>query len=175
MQKQELIKLLDEKFDKVTQWLEQQPDHEFTTQKVTDKWSNGEHLEHLRKTTRAINKGMKLPKLFLRYKFGKMNRPERTYDQVVTKYQKALKKPGVKSPKEFIADNISNEDKGRILSWFQEEKTAMQNIINKHSEKALTKYIIPHPLIGRMSFREFVLFTAYHTEHHFLLMKKYNS
>jgi len=175
MQKQELIKLLDEKFDKVTQWLELQPDEEFITQKVADKWSNGEHLEHLRKTTRAINKGMKIPKLFLRYKFGKMNRPERTYDEIVTKYQKALKETGVKSPKEYTADNISNEDKKRILSWFQEEKTSMQNIINKHSEKALTKYVIPHPLVGRMSFREFVFFTAYHTEHHFLLMKKYNS
>lgn len=174
MQKKELISLLDDNFDNLIAWLASRPDNEFTLQKVEGKWSNGEHLEHLRKATRAVNKGMNLPKLVLRYKFGKMNRPERSYEQIKEKYNKALRDTGIKAPKEFSPANITTDDRARITSWFLEEKKAMQNFISKTSEKNLSKYVIPHPLIGKMSFREFVLFTAYHTEHHFELMKKYN-
>lgn len=174
MEKAALIQLLDKKFDAVTTWMAAQPEAAFTLQKVPGKWSNGEHIEHLRKTTRAVNKGMKLPKLLLRYKFGKMNRPERSYDDIITKYVKTLKDTGAKSPKEFSADNISIEDRPRIMKWFNEEKETMQRFITKTSEKNLSKYVIPHPLVGKMSFREFVYFTAYHTEHHFELMKQYN-
>ncbi len=174
MQKNELVSLLDEKFDSLVSWLDSRPDNEFAMQKVVGKWSNGEHLEHLRKTTRAVNKGMNLPKLFLRYKFGKMNRPEKTYQEIKTKYNKVLKETVIKAPKEYSPQNITSDDRARITAWFLEEKQTMQKFISKTSEKNLTKYVIPHPLIGRMNFREFVLFTAYHTEHHFELMKKYN-
>lgn len=175
MQKQELISLLDEKFDALTSWIETRPDNDFAVQHVPGKWSNGEHLEHLRKSTRAVNKGMKMPKLLLRYKFGKMNRSEKTYDQIQRKYNAKLKETGVKAPKKYSAENLTNDDRARIVSWFKEEKETMQKFIRNSSEKTLTKYIIPHPVLGRMSFREFVYFTAYHTEHHFELMKKYNS
>lgn len=174
MKKEALITLLDEKFDNLVQWLKDRPAEEFVSQKTPGKWSDGEHLEHLRKTSRALNKGMKIPKLVLRYKFGKMNREEKTYEQVVAKYQKALNKGSVKAPAEFVADKISIEDKDRIIKWFREEQATLKDIVMKNSEKALTKYVIPHPLTGRMNFREFIYFTAYHTEHHHKLMKKYN-
>jgi len=174
MLKSELKSLLDEKFDALTAWLETRPDDDFTVQHVSGKWSNGEHLEHLRKSTRAVNKGMKIPKLLLRYKFGKMNRSEKSYQEIQKKYKAKLKETGVKAPKQYSADNITNDDRERIIAWFKEEKKTMQNIVDSNSEKNLSKYVIPHPLLGKMSFREFVYFTAYHTEHHFKLMQKYN-
>ena len=36
----------------------------------------------------------------------------------------------------------------------------------KLSEKDLDKYILPHPLLGRMPLREMLFFTIYHTQHH---------
>jgi len=174
MQKEELVTLLDDKFDTLLSWLEPRPEEDFSVQHMKGKWSNGEHLEHLRKSTRAVNKGMKIPKLLLRYKFGKMNRTERTYQQIVEKYNTKLKETGVKAPKQYSAENLTNADRARIMSWFREEKKTMQSIIRKTSEQNLSKYVLPHPLLGKMSFREFVCFTAYHTEHHFKLMQKYN-
>jgi len=174
MKKQALIQLLDDKIDPMLDWLEAQPKQNFSIQKTDGKWSNGEHLEHLRKSTRAVNKGMKYHKLFLRYKFGTNNRAERSYDDTVLKYKNQLKKTGVKAPKAFSPEGISNEDKSRLLSWFKEEKQTMQKIISKHSEAKLSKYILPHPLIGKLTFREWAYFTALHAEHHFVLMQKYN-
>ena len=175
MNKAELNQLLDNKFNELISWLEDQPEQNFAVQKVPNKWSNGEHLEHLRKTTRAINKGMRIPKLVLRYKFGKMNRKERTYEEIKTKYLGKLASSKVKAPSMYSPKDISNADRDRLISWFSQERDAMKAAVNKHTEKALGKYVIPHPLIGKLSFREFVYFTAYHTEHHFNLMKRYNS
>ena len=175
MQKEALKQLIDDKFNDLITWLEAQPRNEFAVQKYPSKWSNGEHLEHLRKTTRAVNKAMKIPKLVLRYKFGKMNRAERSYETLKNKYVDKLKATGVKAPPAYEPVDITNNDRERLLDWFKQERDQMKKTVSKHSEKALGKYVIPHPVIGKLSFREFVYFTALHTEHHLDLMKKYNS
>lgn len=175
MNKQELSQLLDDKLDHLTQHIKNQPDDLFVTQKVPGKWSNGEHLEHLRKTTRAVNKGMKLPGLVLRLKFGTCNRSERTYDETKKRYTTYLKESKAKSPEEFNPNNITAADKERLLTWFIQEKETMQATVSKLSEKALSQYVIPHPLIGKLTFREFVYFTAFHADHHLALMKRDNS
>jgi len=42
----------------------------------------------------------------------------------------------------------------------------------KHSEAALDKYILPHPLLGKLTLREMLYFTAYHVAHHKQLVEK---
>ncbi len=174
MNKQQLSQLLDDKLDPITDWLATQPEGSFSIQKTTEKWSNGEHLEHLRKTTRAVNKGMKIPKLVLRWKFGVNKRDERTYEESTEIYLNKLKESNVKSPKHLTTEGVTEAGKDRIIKWFIEEKETMQHFIKKSSEAQLSKYVLPHPLVGKMSFREFVYFTAFHGEHHFKLMKHYN-
>ncbi|WP_231962837.1 DinB family protein [Polaribacter sp. KT25b] len=34
------------------------------------------------------------------------------------------------------------------------------------SEKNLDTLVLPHPLMGKMTVREIIMWTAYHTEHH---------
>lgn len=175
MNKKALENLIEEKLENLLTWLENQPADTFATQQKPGKWSNGEHLEHLRKTTRGVNKGMNINKLLLRWKFGTNNRKERSYQETQDKYLNKLKAANVKAPARFSPENITNDDKERIISWFRQEKEAMKKHISRHSDSALTKYVIPHPLVGKMSFREFVYFTALHTDHHLDLMKKYNT
>jgi len=175
MLKQELIQLLEEKMDLLIDHVNQQSDEKFAVQQVEGKWSNGEHLEHLRKTTRAVNKAMKIPKLILKAKFGKNNRDERTYEGTQTKYKTKLAETGAKAPAEYSADKISNKDKERIVSWYTQEIETMKGAVNKLSEKQLSQLVIPHPLIGKLTFREFVYFTAIHSDHHLALMKRDNT
>lgn len=167
--------LLDEKIEAMISWVEQQPEGSFEKQFVPGKWSNGEHMEHIRISTRALNKGYKIPKLLMRYKFGVMNRPERPYEQVREKYTRLLKEQNIKAPPAFSPKPITNADQPRIIKWLREEKETMKKFIDKQSEKNLSKYVIPHPVTGKMSLREFVYFTAFHAEHHHKLMEKYNS
>ncbi len=38
--------------------------------------------------------------------------------------------------------------------------------MNKYSEEELDKYILPHPLMGKVTLREMLYFTIYHVQHH---------
>ena len=174
MNKSELHQLIDNKFGELSTWIKAQPRNEFAIQKVPNKWSNGEHLEHLRKTTRAINKGLKLPKLMLRFKFGKLKREEYSYDYLIENYLTQLKAQKVKAPASVSPGKIENSDLDRILAWFDQEKNALKKNVNHFSEAQLGKYVLPHPFIGKLSIREFTYFCCLHTEHHLDLMKKYN-
>lgn len=173
MNKQALCQLLDDKFNAVIDYLESRPVSSFTHSKTQGKWSNGGHLDHLRKSTRAMNKGLELNKFILRFKFGTLKRAEIDYDSVTRKY-KELSGGTRKAPPSVSPDDLTNADKARVLDWYRQELTAMKAHINKFSEKDLSKYVLPHPLLGKMSLREMVLWKAMHTEHHLNLMHKYN-
>ena len=41
----------------------------------------------------------------------------------------------------------------------------------KFSVSDLDTYLLPHPLLGKMTIREISLWTAYHTEHHYKILK----
>ena len=39
-------------------------------------------------------------------------------------------------------------------------------LVHKWSEDDLDLYVIPHPLMGKLTFREILYFTIYHVKHH---------
>lgn len=39
-------------------------------------------------------------------------------------------------------------------------------------DKHLDTLIVPHPLMGKMTLREIIMWTAHHTEHHYKILKK---
>ncbi|QLH34686.1 MAG: DinB family protein [Cyclobacteriaceae bacterium] len=38
--------------------------------------------------------------------------------------------------------------------------------LNRFSEAELDLYILPHPLLGKLTLREMIYFTCYHVQHH---------
>jgi len=42
----------------------------------------------------------------------------------------------------------------------------------KQSETALDLYILPHPLLGKITLREMLYFTAYHVYHHQTIVER---
>ena len=107
-----------------------------------------------------------LPKFVLTYKFGKPNRQSRTYDELVEKYWEKLKTQnptinrfGPKGGKTISKEKLTQEFEK------QYDKFA-KNIENKWDENSLEGYLIPHPLLGKLTIREMIMFTIYHTEHH---------
>ena len=173
MDKAALKKLVADTFQSAIDYIESQPSEKFAARVIPEKWSNGEHLDHLRKTTRSVNKGMGMPKLALRFKFGVSKRPEYSFLELQNKFKELTVEPFV-SPKSLVPKDVTVSDKKRIIDWFLEERDSMMTHIDNHSEKQLSKYVLPHPYAGNLTFREFVYFTAIHTDHHIGLMKKYN-
>ena len=58
------------------------------------------------------------------------------------------------------------KERERLLTKFQIQQKKLQYKTKKISEKNLDTLVIPHPLMGKMTIREIIMWTAHHTEHH---------
>jgi len=170
--KEALFLDLDKIFEETINWYNQQPEDHFNKEMVAGKWTMAGHLYHLIKTTKGISKGMGMPRLALRTAFGKSNRVERTFDQQHKKYVDTLdniaKTTGksVVPPEKFVPAAGRTFDKAELTKRFSEEFSSIKNHIAKWKEKDLSVYVLPHPAMGKLTIREFIYFTIFHTQHH---------
>lgn len=174
MKKEELAQLLTNKLTELHDWVRIHDDSQFEISKRPEKWNTGQHVDHLIRSMAPLNTAFKLPKFFLRYKFGINNREERSFDETHKKYLDKIQNKGSKAMGRFIPSNIKNADKSQKLSEFKCQGKKFVANINKQSEENLSKYIIPHPILGYLTLREFGYFTAIHTNHHLDTLKKYH-
>ena len=129
------------------------------------KWTAGQQLDHIYLSLKPLTMALGLPKIGLRA-FGSANRPSRDYDGVVAKYHEALANGG-KAPNNFLPDPILYKDKDAISEKLKGNLAKLISHLDKYSEKDLDKYLLPHPLLGKMTVREMLYFTIYHSEHHY--------
>lgn len=171
MTKTEVIDALRKKHETLYEWLNNHPDKNWV-KGPQNKWNTGEHIAHLIQSEKALNKALWLPKFYLKYKFGTNNRDNRTYHQIVKKYQdKLAENPGVVAN---ISKNMpisTHTNKISYISQLEKEKMKLIKRFQKWPEHDLDTYLLPHPLMGRMTIREIVIWTAYHTEHHYKILK----
>ena len=129
------------------------------------KWTAGQQLDHIYLSIKPLTMALGLPKIGLRV-FGSVNRPSRDYDGVVAKYHEALANGG-KAPSNFVPDPVLYTDRDAISAKLKGNLKKLISHLNKYSEKDLDKYLLPHPLLGKMTLREMLYFTIYHSEHHY--------
>lgn len=135
------------------------------------KWSAIQQLDHIIRSVSPVNMAMGLPKFILKWRFGTANRPSKTYEQLVEKYQRKLLEGGRASAR-FTPPAIAADQKKMLLHKLQQLVQALCKKTNSHSEQALDNYILPHPLLGKLTLREMLYFTAYHVVHHGTLIQK---
>lgn len=172
MKKTEIISLLNEKHQILFSWLDANGE-QYWDFGLPGKWNSGQIVLHLIQSEHALNRGLKMPKFFLRYRFGRPNRVVRNYKEIVKKYQQKLLTidKDLKSP--FSQKmNITTGEHGAYIKMLKDEhKRMISNIEKRWNDKKLSAYLLPHPLLGRMHIAEILLWTAYHTEHHYLQLK----
>ena len=177
--KENLIVDLENAFQEVVDWVDNQSEEHLNKVLYPDKWTAAGHVFHLVKSTKSVSKGMGMNKLALRTMFGKNNRTEKTYEQLYEKYITGLTNLQQTNP--VAAAKISASiaaapgrtfEKEVLLKRFDDELEAMKKVILKWSETDLTKYIMPHPAIGKLTLREFIYFTIFHTKHHLDILKE---
>jgi len=135
-----------------------------------NKWNAGQHLDHITKSVAILTKAFSMPKWLIKYKFGKANRPSRSAKENIKRYLEKLKtaKP---TPSRFQPDLIEFEQKKVAFQKLENTLNKLCVKATKLSEKKLDYYILPHPLLGKMTFRELLHFTTYHVTHHQKLIK----
>jgi hypothetical protein len=137
---------------------------------INNKWSAGQDLVHLIKLLRILNIAYLIPKPLLGLLYGINKDEQRSFEHLQSLYKNALAN-GAKSPSIYIPNPVLFENKSSLIKKHQALNESFIKKINKLTEVELDKFRLPHPILGKVSLRELVLFTSFHTIHHFELLK----
>ena len=172
MDKKTIIKSLDEnviQFNELVKYLNKD---EFEIN-INYKWSAGQDLVHLIKVLKIVNIGFTLPKPLLQLMYGINKNEARSFQLLQTLYKNALE-GGAKSPSIYIPKPVLFESKNHLIQKHATLNQLFIDKINDHSDNALDRYRLPHPILGKVTLRELACFTSFHTAHHFELLKTKN-
>jgi hypothetical protein len=170
--KQEIITALDQRVNEFIAYIASLDKEQFEAT-PGGKWSAGQNLDHLIRSIKPLQPAYRLPKFILAQLFGKANRPSRAYDEVIVKYKTKLAAGG-RASGAFIPPVILFDKKDSLIRKYVRQKEKLSHKIQKQSEESLDKYILPHPLLGKITMREMLFFTIYHNVHHLQLLKERN-
>lgn len=136
-------------------------------------WSPADHVRHLTKSMRALNRGFRLPPIVLRWKFGRARRPSRDYQAIVQAYRARLATfDGRNNPFAPATAPVTDIEawRAQVMSY---HAVAVEDLIGharRFSEASLDRYQVPHPLLGKLTLREMLFFMLYHNLHHVRLV-----
>ena len=135
------------------------------------KWSVAQNLDHLNKSLSPVNLALRLPRFILTLLFGKPNRKPRSYEELVARYHQKLAAGGTASGR-YIPSKITWEQKEKLVNTFRKETSRMKHGMHRLTEHQLDRYLLPHPLLGKLTVREMLFFSVYHIQHHITLLKE---
>ena len=164
MMKQEIIAQLTVKHKNFADLVSSLNDVDFVFS-ADSKWSVGQQLDHIILSVTPLVKALWAPRFVLTVLFGKANRPSRNYDSLVQKYLSKLDAGG-KAPKPFIPPPVEASQKKKLQEKILRLVTTLCKRVDGFSDQQLDEYILPHPLLGKVTIREMLYFTIYHVEHH---------
>jgi hypothetical protein len=163
LDQQAIHTLIDNNFNNFSQFILSLPDHRFTASPY-GKWSAGQQLDHLIKSTRPVITALGIPRIALRF-WGKPTHPSRSYEALIADYKQSLQ-PGGPAIKAYMPGVIYLPQRQTLLRTFAEQQTQLLHRLQSKTENDLDNYQVPHPTMGKLTLREILYFTAYHTEHH---------
>ena len=135
------------------------------------KWTAGQQMEHILRSVRPVALAFGLPAWTLRLLFGKANRPSRSYAALVEKYQQKLA-AGYSASSQFLPPPVKLAQRQPLVSQLEKQVARLNRRLGNYSEIQLETLLLPHPLLGKLTLREMLYFTAYHVEHHQKLTDK---
>lgn len=167
--KSEILTALKDSNQCAETWFGEMPAGKFFT-RHGDVWSPSDNVDHLIKAVKPIARALKLPTFTILAMFGKPEKPSRTYEELCQIYRDAIAKgaqasgrylPHQESPAEDAA-----EKKKELLEQWSKANMELLEIIEKWEDSDLDRYLLPHPLIGKLTIREMIFFTIYHNLRH---------
>jgi hypothetical protein len=138
---------------------------------ANEKWTAAQQLDHIHKSVKPLTKAMGFPKFIIKWKFGKANRPSRTYDELIEKYNNKLAFGG-RATGQFVPPVISTDKKEGLIKLILESVHKLNKRLDRFSEFEMDNMILPHPLLGKITLREMMYFTIYHVAHHEAIIKR---
>jgi hypothetical protein len=167
--KAELITALKDSHQRVTTWFSEIPVVDFFARHA-EVWSPSDNVDHLIKSHKPIAKALKLPKFTLQAMFRKPEKPSMKYAELCQIYRDELAK-GAQASGRYLPDQQNpnenaEERKKELLNQFSKASAELVSVAEKWQENELDGYLLPHPLIGKLTIREMLFFTIYHNLRH---------
>lgn len=134
----------------------------------SEQWSVAENLEHLSLT---MNKGwlsLFTPKIILKWKFGKPERPSYSYEELVQLYYQKLE-AGYETEKRFVPLITEEKDaKQRLIARFEQIANKYLDQLRYYWEdETMDQFQVPNALFGFVTIRELLYFNLFHNTHHY--------
>lgn len=167
--KTQLIDMLTTSNQRVIDWFTAISAEDFFI-RYGEAWSASDNVDHLIKSQKPLAKALKLPKITLKTMFGKPENLSRSYEELCKAYREEIAK-GAQASGRYLPNQespISNADakKQELLDQFSKASAELVSIAEKWAEKDLDQYLLPHPILGKLTIREMLFFTIYHNRRH---------
>ncbi|MDX1905668.1 MAG: DinB family protein [Bacteroidia bacterium] len=137
------------------------------------KWTAGQHLAHLVRSVALLPLAYRLPGFVLRALNGRPNRPSRTYEALVARYQARLADGG-RARGFFVPPPVRVEDRQALVHRLTQAVGQLCQAAAGYTDAQWDEYLLPHPLLGKLTLREMLYFTLYHAGHHEALVRQHN-
>lgn len=138
---------------------------------VNGKWSAAQHLDHIHRAIAPVSMALMVPKWFLRWRFGRPNRTPRDYDGLVQRYQEKLAAGG-RAAGRFVPAAIPASAVEGTAGSVRRIVNTMTRRVHNWSGPELDRYLLAHPLLGKLTVREMLFFTIHHVQHHQALVER---
>lgn len=131
-------------------------------------WSPSEHVRHLTRSMAPLLPVLRVPRVALRVMFGSAITPSRSYEMLHVMYDAAIAAGGTAGRFAPTPERSAPDDARRnaIMDAHSETLRGLTQAMEKWTESQLDAHRLPHPLLGRLTIREMMLFTLIHNQHH---------
>ena len=131
-------------------------------------WSAADNLVHLIRSGRPVAMALKIPRIALRLRYGRSRRAGRSFAETRAEYVEVALAGGAVASGRFLPEvtGTGPEVRQRIITGWNATGRRLEQALSAWSEADLDRYVLPHPLLGKLSVREILFFTLYHTMHH---------
>ena len=163
MNKHELSKRLIQEYQSFIDFISSLSNEDLI-QSQDNKWNPSQQLEHVYLCLRPVKLALSLPNIIPTILFGKSKKGSRTYESLVEAYQLKLKNGG-KSPSMYKPKK-SVRDVGKLKIDLINLVNKIGNKLSHYQENDLDSFLLPHPLLGKLTARELIFFAMYHVGHH---------
>lgn len=164
MDKNKIVDLLTQSHHSLIAYIDGLTIHEFMFL-LPEKWSPGQHLGHILLSVKALSRVFGMEKATIEQSFGKTNRPNRNYEDLVEAYFEQLSGGG-KAPERFISKIILPEERTALSNSLSNEVKIFTEKVVSFTEDELDTLLVPHPLLGDLTLREMLYNAIYHPAHH---------
>ena len=145
--------------------------------RVGSAWTAAEQLAHLNTVVSGVAKGFAVSRFLLRIRYGLARSSRRSHTALRDDYRAVLAAGGraagpfVPARQDLASAQIEAHRQGLLARWGR-VNGRLQKALESWDEKNLDTIRLPHPLLGKITGREMIYFTVYHSEHHIAATKK---